>query len=194
MITKVTTPPNYRVLALATLKEHLKLDASDTSEDTLLESYLAAAEQQAQGYVSGYFMPHTVEVYLEGWALNFILYGITPLQVVDKLEYFADGNWQELGTEHYSVFTPGPAPRVRITGDQPSHDDRPYPIRITAQVGYSLSTDSETAQRQALDGRIQSAVLLQAARLYETREDANMKTGMITAAERLLSGLRSSFA
>jgi len=194
MITKTTTSPTYRVLALDTLKEHLKLDTSDTSEDTLLQSYLEAAEQQAQGYVSGYFMPHTIEVYLEGWALNFILYGITPLQAVDKLEYFADGNWQELGTEHYSVFTPGPAPRIRITGDQPSHGDRPYPIRITAQVGYSLSTDSETAQRQALDGRIQSAVLLQAARLYETREDANMKTGMITAAERLLSGLRSSFA
>ncbi len=197
MITQVTSAPTYLPVALSTLKEHLKLDASDTSEDVLLDAYLRASTSMAEDYVRGYFMPHTVEVYLEEWSYETLFYGLAPMQALDKVEYH-QGTWQELGSEHYKVALQGPVPRLRIVGDMPGLDEAIYPIRITVQLGYSLSSDSEATQRAALDQRIVSAILLQAARLYETREDVNTKApsvnDMIPASERLLSGLRNSYA
>ena len=61
---RVLTPGVYTHLTLATFKQHLKWDASDTSEDTIMQIYLTSAIQQAESYTRRIIDPATWQTYL----------------------------------------------------------------------------------------------------------------------------------
>lgn len=91
---RVITPTVGDVVSLETVKEHLRIDLND--ENALLQSYLAAAVEQAEGLSWRALLTQTLEYAVDVWPADGILkLPRPPLQSVTSVKYY-----DEDGTEH----------------------------------------------------------------------------------------------
>lgn len=192
MRSQVVTPPQYLPVSLDEFKDHLNRTADDVDEDTKLTMYLEAAVNDAEVVTSNFLMKQTVEVYLDDWAVNLVLYGITPAQSVTSIEYLDEnGAWQTYATANYSADLVSKNPRILISGNFPTlKEESLNRLKITLLCGFSDSND-ESTQREAVPDRIRQGILLQGARYYLTRESKNV-AGMDPAAARLWRSYRAA--
>lgn len=193
MRVKVATAPEFYPISLSELKQQLRLEVSDTDQDAVLTSYLAAATEEAESISRHYLMKQVLEVYLDDWALNMILYGITPIQSIDSVQYLdTAGEWQTLNSSAYSKDLVSIAPRVKLIGSLPTlQDDTLNRVKIVCTVGFS-NESTEEAQQAAVPNRFKQAIKLMASRYYLTREDKSLNQQMVKASEGILRSLASS--
>ena len=103
MSLRVITAPAAEPVSVATAKSHLRIDLSD--EDTLLESYIKAAREQAELLTRQAFITQTLEQTFKGWPSDYVLrLWWPPLQSVISVKYYDSDNTEATWTD-YSVDT-----------------------------------------------------------------------------------------
>lgn len=135
---RVQTEGNYNTIGVQLLKQHLKLEADDTSEDTLLNAYLVSAIKQAESYTRRVIDVSTWRSYLSGfYDVTLDVHPVSLSSIVVKY-IDVDEVEQTLGTSLYTIQNNGDNyPTVKFDGALPSLDDIDEPVYIEYQAGYS---------------------------------------------------------
>lgn len=191
---RIISPPNCLPVSLAIIKNHLKLDADDTSEDDLLNLYIGAATEYLQNNLRLQFCSATYQVSLDNWGSGtYQISSYVPLQAVESITYVdANGDEQTLDPENdYVVNTKSHRPLIRVN-NMPPLGTFFAGVSINYIAGYSSSTN-EAAQQAAIPTDLRNAVLLRAAALYENREDKQLDMNKILASMQLAGIHRNSF-
>lgn len=158
---RVITPPVNELVSLETIKEHLRIDL--TEEHALLQSYLAAAVEQAEGLTRRAFLTQTLLYSVDAWPSSGVLkLPRPPLQSVDSVIYFdVDGN-EHLWTD-YRVNTRS-EPGAIYFNNTPSEELDPSGGAIEIQYIAGYASPAEVPQT------ITQALLMTIGHWYENRE------------------------
>jgi hypothetical protein len=183
----VVNPPSSTVVDLAVVKQHCRVDVSDTTEDSLITLYLAAATCAAEARLKRTFLttqyllirdllPNSnlsgptssiaFNTFLNTSVYPYTLDGVfrilkPPLVSIDKISYLdTSGSLQTLDPGFYT-YTPGFPGRVG-----PSYG-KIWPFTLP-QIGSVQIT--YTAGETSVAPNIQSAILLWVGNLYRNRE------------------------
>ena len=171
---------NIPVDYVSILKDHLRIEQDDSSQDLLLLRIFRSAHEEAEEYMGRSLVQQRWVVDLDAWPRGAILLPRPPLQLVEFVRYWDGESVVTLPATQYRVESQtdtffGLGQRedlglIEFTGDLPEvNSDVFSPIRIYLQGGYGNSVSSWP---QA----VLSAVLLIAGRIYSFREDATTST------------------
>lgn len=161
---KVITPAAVSPVALAVAKEHLRV--LHTAEDDLIQLYIDAATQAAEGYL-GFRLINTVieEVYEQ---FSDIAYMRFPQTAITSIKYDADDNTEKtVSTDVYTLNTYTiPTMIIRNPNEEWPTDlaSKSLPIRVRYTAGFG------GAPSDVPEG-IRHAILIILGHMYENRED-----------------------
>lgn len=186
-LTEVTAPATYPV-TVSEVREHLRIDSN--AEDTLLETYIAAATERAQVFTNRQFVTATYDWFLGGFpAGGAALYAPSaPLQSVTTLKYTdEDGVQQTWSSSKYTVDAESAPGRIVEAYDEawPSIREVPNAVEIRIVVGYGAAS--------AVPMAVKHAIKLMVGDYYENREHHQLTTFSFTenpAVVALLSTVR----
>lgn len=164
MVTDVQITPGTatEVVTLAKAKKHLRLEASFTEEDDLIQDYIDTAVTGAENYIGGHITEKNMVIKMTGFD-NPLVFEAFPVKSVESVKYFEPDNETEvtmpdtdyaLNAESQKRFA------LRFKNTLPTVQDRPDAVTVTIVLGMTT-----------IDKPIVSAVLLMLADLYERRED-----------------------
>lgn len=136
--------PTMEPLDLAEVKKHLRFQT--TSEDTLLDVWIAAARQYFEEQTGRQVMQSTWELWLDGFPSGRIELPKPPLLEVESVSYVgADGELVDVGAAGYTVMAPaGPQANpgwVQLVygGTWPTAQDVAGAVRIRFKAGYGAA-------------------------------------------------------
>ena len=156
--------PAAEVLSTAEAKSHLKVTSSD--EDTLIDSYVAAARVWCETFTGRQFVTATWELVLDRFPGDEILIPWAPLQSVSSIAYTdANGDAQTVATSVYTVDTKSVPGQVYLAYGQswPSTQAIRNAVTVTFVAGYGAAS--------AVPENIRTAVRLLVGHYYEHRGD-----------------------
>jgi uncharacterized phiE125 gp8 family phage protein len=191
---KLITAPAVQPLTLQEVKDHLRVDFSDT--DSIVTLYLNAATSYVDGefgYLGRALVTQTWELTIDTFPLHEIKVPLPPLQSVSSIKYDdADGNEQTLtaATDYFVDTSSEPGWIVPATGGWPTSIFAGInAVRVRFVAGYDPTTDSPPDLRANVPTAIKQGMLLLIGQFYEHRE--NIIVGLTTmqlpfAAENLL--------
>jgi uncharacterized phiE125 gp8 family phage protein len=161
---KVITPASTTPVSLVDAKKHLKV--SGNSEDDLIQLYLEAATNMAEGYL-GMKLINTVieEAYDEFTDISLVRF---PTQAITSIKYDAEDTTEKtVSTDIYTLNT-YVEPQMIVKNEAESWPidlaDKPNRIRVRYTAGYGSTPASVPAN-------IRAAILVILGDLYENRED-----------------------
>jgi len=173
----VVTPPDELAVSLALVKEHLKLDLSDTSQDTYLTLLIRAVTSTIEKYTGRTLINTEFKTYRECFTNSFLIKR-SKLQSITFIKYYTDSVLTEVDSDIYYISDETDFASIFLAeGDSwPSDvDDRVQPIAIQFIAGYG-----DTQVDIPYDLQI---VLLDAiAYFYENRGDCSDGCSLIDAA------------
>lgn len=149
--------PASEPLSLADVKNVLRLDASDTSEDVPLAIWIQSAREFAQTYAGRSFITQQWRLVLDGFAgtyggdqdwLRAIDLEFGPVQSVDVVTYTAlDRSTVVWPTTEYVVSTSGPVARLapRFGKIWPIAIPEPGSVQIDYTAGYGAASSAVPA-------------------------------------------------
>ena len=188
---KQTTKPSSFPVTLATVKEHLRLPSSYTTEDNMLNAYLAAAVKTAEDRTNRQLLQATWTLKTDRFPVKFII-NKCPVISVDSIKYLdASGIEQTLDSANYILnalaepFKITPAyglswPVCRI---------HPNSVTVVFKSGYATAADVPANiiagillivddlfknRGTVVIGRIVGEIPLTAERLFETERVATL--------------------
>ena len=85
------TPPAIEPISLTEIKEYLRLDADDISEDNDLTAYLTAAREYCEGFQNRAYITQTWELSFDCWPCSMIELPKGSLQTVNLVSYKDSG-------------------------------------------------------------------------------------------------------
>ncbi|HMR01762.1 MAG TPA: head-tail connector protein [Candidatus Competibacter phosphatis] len=161
----LVTAPAEEPMTTAEAKSHLRVDSS--SEDALIDAYVAAARSFYEEAIWRALITQTWALRLEQWPWgDSILLPRPPLQSVTSITYVdSDGDTNTMSSGDYTVYAQDPG-RVWLgySKSWPSATLRPGPaITITFVAGYGDAEDVQEIDKQA--------VRLILGHFYENREE-----------------------
>lgn len=169
---KLITPNGTLVVSLADFKQHLRWDASETSEDTVMTAYLTATQEQAQLFTGRQFLNSTWQLLIDTFPGHVSL-SKTPFSSLTSVKYYdSNDQLQTLDPSEYKVKDGGTYgfTSIYFDGNIPSVYDKPDAVVIEYVAGYgSLAAD--------VPEPIKVAIMLTAASYFENR--TNEVTGSI---------------
>jgi len=165
MLTTVTSP-ELEPISLSDAKDHLRVDI--TTDDALIEGYIAAAREYAENVTRRALITQTLEYVLDGWPSGVeIQLPRPPLQSVTSVKYVDDDDVEHtFAPSNYHAVTAGQPGRIVLGEDSswPTDDLRPGgAITIRFVAGYG--NDPEDVPRL-----IRQAMMMMIGLLYENRE------------------------
>jgi len=187
---KVTIPPSNTVLTLEEIKEYLRLDTDDTSEDALLLRLEATAVSFVEKYTSRTLLTTQFITYRDnffgfGYAYAGYYYGSnnycydywllrkSPLQQVDLVQYYnTDNVLTTVDSDiYYNTFENDYSKILLNNGYQFPTDIimKLQAIQILFTAGYG-DTGEDVPQE------LKEAILMLIAGMYENRGDCNQST------------------
>lgn len=135
----LVTPPASPPIALAAVKEFVRIDADTDDFDTQLEDFAATAVEQIEAECNIRLAPQTVALLADEWA-DLSLLPIGPATSIESIHYLdGDGAEQLLDPGSYEMAGAGLAVGIRPSfGAAWPNYVRPVAgaIRVTAIVGY----------------------------------------------------------
>jgi uncharacterized phiE125 gp8 family phage protein len=156
---RVKTAGLYTTITLALFKQHLKWDATDTTEDALMTVYLASAIKQAEAYTRRSIDAATWETYLNSF-YDFT-FDVAPINAITSVKYYNDVNvLTTLDSTEYTFINNGADAYARLEFESglPELYDRHEPVIVEFTAGYSTYPSDLVA-----------TILQYAADLFETR-------------------------
>lgn len=135
---RVQTPGSYTGISLSLFKLHLKWEATDTSEDTLMTSYLTSAIKQAEQYTRRVIDRATWRTYLNSF-YDFT-FDVAPIDLSTgfSVKYYDEANdLQTLATSKYTLINNGSDAyaAIEFESDLPELYDRHEPVFVEYFAG-----------------------------------------------------------
>lgn len=161
---QVTTPPAIEPITAEDVKLFARIDG--TEEDTLIESFITAARENAEAYLGRAFITQTITLKMDWWPQEKLPLPRPPLIAITAVETLdEDGTATTYDSSNYYVITEDiPGLLVLKQGVsapyQTVRDYGGYQVRYTAGYG-TLATDVPAAIREGLK--------LWATKMYEDR-------------------------
>ena len=156
----LVTPSVTPVVDLVDFKKHIRVEELDTIEDSLMETYLQAATEQAADY-TGRVFGGSYEAVMDSFQdSNFDIVPADATSIV--VTYYDSLNAsQTLSDSSYDVINNGPNEPITIEfkGTLPEVYDRIDAVKIAYEAGYSV-----------IPARIKTAIMIQAAGYFENRQ------------------------
>lgn len=184
---QIVGSPAAEILTVADAKAQLIVDTSFTADDTLIESYIAAARTSAEQYAGICFVNTSIIETFDYWPIRYdfvrLSWGrvssVTSIQYVD-----VDGNTQTWDSSKYIVNNVANVCEIRPAYGEswPEIRDQSRAITINYVSGFGDTAADVPAS-------IVQAVRLMLGSFYENRVDSVFK--MPTASEYLLNPYRS---
>lgn len=185
----LTTPPADEPVTLDEAKAHLRIELSDSSEDTLVESLIVAARRWAEGELSASLITQTWKLTLPAFPCDEqpIRLERGPVQSITSLKYLDASNVEQtLNTSKYLLEPRLRADEVWLTylSTWPTTVAQRDAVRIVYVTGYGdASTD--------VPEDIRRAMLLRIGDLYRNREGQII--AVTTAENRAMSDLLNAY-
>lgn len=173
----VVTPPAELAVSLALAKEYLKLDVTDTSQDTYLTILIRAVTNTIENYIGRTLINTEFKTYRECFANPFLIKR-SKLQSVTFIKYYTDSVLTTVGSDIYYMTDETEFASIILAEDQswPSDvDNRTQPIVIQFVAGYGTTQAS-------IPSDLQIALLSAIAYFYENRGDCTDGCALIDAA------------
>lgn len=135
--------PAGEIFTAADMREHLRRESDETDQDTVIESYIAAARGWVEAYTRRRLLTQTVRLTLDGFGrADAVHLPIAPIQSVSQVQYLdANGTWQTVDAAGYRLIT-SPSPNEL----RPAYGQTwPVPrldvdvVRIDLVVGYGAA-------------------------------------------------------
>lgn len=166
MITDVTITPGTAtvVVTLAKAKKHLRVDASFTEEDDIIQDYIDASIVMAENFIGGHILDKNMVIKMTAFD-NPLVFEAFPVKSVTSVSYFPEGSdeAQDLDAESYVLNSETPNRyKLRFKGDLPATATREDAVTVTINIGMSTATVPKP---------ICQSVLLLVADMFERRED-----------------------
>lgn len=159
----VTVEPTAEPVTIAEARAQCRVDGTDS--DGLLNSYIKAARQMAEGDTWTKLVTQTVSMKCAAWC-DLKIFPVAPVQSITSIKYLdTSGAEQTLATSVYEVVLDGLRPRVRLKPGQtwPATFAADDAIRVVAVVGYTTVPEP-----------IRAAMLLTIESLYDDRSEGRL--------------------
>lgn len=167
------TAPASEPFTKALVKNWLKLDASATDEDDVLDILIGAARAEAESTTNQFWASRTVVEYLDNFPETPLLLSVGKVRAFASIEYLPDGgdgsNYSTLNATNYKADIISDPARIELTetGAWPDTIALPNAVKITYTVGVSSVDD--------IPAPVKNAMLLRIGQMYENREDMKTK-------------------
>ncbi|MNF81076.1 Phage gp6-like head-tail connector protein [compost metagenome] len=160
---KFTEVEGVVIVSLEKAKKQLRIEASFTEEDDLIQGYIDAAIGASEDYTGGHILEKTMVLKLNGFENPFVFEAF-PIQSIESIKYFSKDVTDEIimPTENYSLTSVNPKVSKISFKTVPETDDRYDAVTISVKVGIEAAK---------MPKPIIQAILLQVADMYERRED-----------------------
>ena len=162
----LTTKPTISPITLVELKEHLRIDATNDSEDAFLRTIILSATDYFEQRSWRQLITATYTQYFDDFPpLQFELRK-PPLQSITSIKYFdANAVEQTLATSVFEVDTFSQVGRVVLADGEsfPTVDDRINAVKVEYKAGYGDTRDD-------VPDLIMSTIKLIAAWMFENRD------------------------
>ncbi|MGD9276245.1 MAG: head-tail connector protein [Candidatus Pacearchaeota archaeon] len=169
----IITPPATTPVTLAEVKEHLKLDPTDTSQDTYLTFLIKAATKFGEDYTRRIFINTGFRTYRDFFECCIKLRR-SKLQSLDLYEYLVDSLFTTVTSTLYYVTDEVDFSKIVLKNDQ--H----YPIDIDEQlqaIKIEFTAGYGTSETDVPDD-IRLALLNHLAAVYENKGDCDQASIM----------------
>ena len=180
----VTVTPTTLPLTINEVKEHLRLDVDDKTQDALLKLLIITATEYAEKYTKRDFITRTYETLRDSFDDNLELRR-TPLQLVTKVEYLQDGSFVTVSTDIYFTTSSNTFSHLALKENQawPTDEDlQEQAIKITFKTGYGNTLSS-------IPDSLREGLLQHIAVMYENRGDCDegrVSGGTFASAQKFL--------
>jgi len=162
----VLTPPAELPVSLALVKEHLRLDSADTSQDAYLTLLINASRQFFEKFTNRILINTQFRTFFDCFQQSFEL-ARSRLVTLDAYEYLVDGTFTAVDPSiFYATFERNYSRVIieEVDNFPTDKDDRFQSIRIDLTSGFGAA-DTD------IPSDIQIGLLNQIASLYENRGD-----------------------
>jgi len=170
--TVLVTGTSTLVVSLDEVKAHLRLDSTDTSEDTWLTMAILAATDSVEKFLKRDLITKTYSTYLQSFVYEAIELRRAPLGSITSISYYDVNNaLQTLPGTAYTTHVTNGFSMVTTAPEQawPDTYDRPQAVQILFTAGYGASGSSVPAP-------IRMALLNLVASVYSNRGDCDTGT------------------
>lgn len=180
----VTVAPATLPLTVNEVKEHLRIDLDDKTQDALLKVLIRAATDYAEKYTKIDFITRTYETLRDSF-IDSLEIRRTPLQSVTTVEYLQDDSFVIVSTDVYLATNSNTFSHLALKVNQvwPTDVDlQEQSVKITFKSGYGNTLAS-------VPDALREAMLQHIAAMYENRGDCNegrVSGGSIGSAQKLL--------
>lgn len=165
---EVITPPAIYPISLADVKDHLKLDPNDDSQDLYLEFLICSVTKYGESYMKRIFINTKFRTYRDIFN-NYIKLRRSKLQSLDLFEYLVNDVFTTVPADLYYNTDETGFSKIVLKADEfyPTDiDDRMQAIKIEFTAGYG-----EEENDVPCDLRL--ALLNHIAKVYENRGDCD---------------------
>lgn len=171
---KVVTPPVGELIPLEVVKEHLKLDPNDNSQDGYLTLLVKAVFNYAEEYTGRTFLTTIFETYRDNFTQCSFALRRSPLQAVNSIQYYQDRVLVTLPANAYYYTIENDYSKIYEASSidywPRDIDQRRQAIVINFTVGFG---DSYTD----IPSDLVMAILNHIAKVYESRGDCDDASG-----------------
>lgn len=151
-------------VSLAEVRQHLRIDADDTSQDVVMQALIAAARDHVEQVTRSALGVQTWQWIANGFPdEDTLALGKPPLTSVTSITYVdTNGATQTWAASNYVVW-PGLPGQVRLAYDAswPSVREQPASVTVTFEAGYTAAT---------LPPSLRAAILLLVGHWFEQRQ------------------------
>lgn len=173
MAYKVVTPASTLPFTTAYVKSWLKIPASVTAEDTIVEALIKSAVAVAEKKTGRALLTQTIEEYFDCYPLCGLFdLSVAPIQSVTSVSYLSGGSYTIWNSSNYNVDTVSEPCRIvaKSTASMPAYDlQTPNAWKIVYVAGYS---SSDLIPQNVIQGMLQKIAFH-----YENREDIPLGGG-----------------
>lgn len=173
----VTLGPVTLPLTINEVKEHLRLDKTDTTENALLKVLIIAATEYAEKYTKRDFITRTYET-LRDCFLNTLEIRRNPIQEITKVEYLQSGILVTVSTDVYFLAISNTFPHLTLKENQvwpTDEDQQEQAVKITFKSGYGNTSSS-------VPDSLREGLMQHIASMYENRGDCDSRVSGTSSA------------
>lgn len=167
MAYKVVTAPTIEPFTRAFIKQWLKIPASVTAEDDIIDQLIISARSWAEYGTGRALMTQTIEEYFDCWPeCGIFRLSVAPIQSLTSVSYLSGGTYVTWNSSNYNVDLVSEPCRIslKINGSVPSYDA--LTTNAFKMVYVAGATDTANIPRITMQGMLQKIAFM-----YENRED-----------------------
>ena len=175
MSLSVVTPAATELLSSsdAVLRQHLRLEADETDQDSVIDAYCAAARDKAERYIRRRLITQTLRLTCDGFPCGGFHLGVGPVQSIEEVAYRDDDEvWQTVASSVYRLIDSVSPAEIGLRYGQvwPVASSDRANVRAEVVVGYGVSASDVPAA-------IVQAVRLLVAHMFHEREPVTKDGG-----------------